>query len=106
MSEIYTVSAKTVDEAIDLASKLYGGRNKEISHEIVSLPKKGFLGFGAKKAVIEARKKRTDDDLVKEVFSDSSSKQKSEKVKTEKKAEKKAEKKEEKKAEKQAEKKQ
>ena len=52
MSETYTVSAKTVDEAIDLASKLYGGRNKEISHEIVSLPKKGFLGFGSKDAVI------------------------------------------------------
>lgn len=52
MSETYTVSAKTVDEAIDLASKLYGGRNKEISHEIVSLPKKGFLGFGSKDAII------------------------------------------------------
>lgn len=42
MSQTYTVTAKTVDEAIDLASKLYGGRNKEISHEIVSLPKKVF----------------------------------------------------------------
>ena len=52
MSETYTVSAKTVDEAIDLASKLYGGKNKEFSHEIVSLPKKGFLGFGSKDAVI------------------------------------------------------
>lgn len=52
MSEIYTVSAKTVDEAIDLASKLYGGTNKEISYDIVSLPKKGFLGLGSKDAVI------------------------------------------------------
>ena len=56
MSETYTVSAKTVDEAIDLASKLYGGRNKEISHEIVSLPKKGFLGFGSKDEVFYKEK--------------------------------------------------
>ena len=52
MSEIYTVSAKTVDEAMELASKLYGGNNKEISYDIVSLPKKGFLGLGSKDAVI------------------------------------------------------
>lgn len=52
MSEIYTVSAKTVDEAMDLASKLYGGNNKEISYDIVSLPKKGFLGLGSKDAII------------------------------------------------------
>jgi len=52
MSEIYTVSAKTVDEALELASKLYGGNNKEISYDIVSLPKKGFLGIGTKDAVI------------------------------------------------------
>lgn len=52
MSEIYTVSAKTVDEAMELASKLYGGNNKEISYDIVSLPKKGFLGIGSKDAVI------------------------------------------------------
>ena len=52
MSEVYTVSAKTVDEAIELATKLYGGDGREISHEIVSLPKKGFLGIGAKDAEI------------------------------------------------------
>ena len=52
MSEIYTVSAKTVDEAMDLASKMYGGNNKEISYDIISLPKKGFLGIGSKDAVI------------------------------------------------------
>ncbi len=52
MSEIYTVSAKTVDEAIELATKLYGGDDREISHEIISLPKKGFLGIGAKDAEI------------------------------------------------------
>ena len=52
MSEIYTVTAKSVDEAMELASKLYGGSNKEISYDIVSLPKKGFLGLGSKDAVI------------------------------------------------------
>ena len=53
MSETYTVTAKTIDEALDLADKLYGGKNKEISHEIVSMPKKGFLGFGSKEAVVK-----------------------------------------------------
>ena len=62
MSQTYTVTAKTVDEAIDLASKLYGGRNKEISHEIVSLPKKGFLGLGSKDAVIKVTVTDTADD--------------------------------------------
>jgi len=62
MSETYTVSAKSVDEAIDLASKLYGGKNKEISHEIVSLPKKGFLGFGSKDAVIRVTVNDAEDD--------------------------------------------
>ncbi len=64
MSEVYIVSAKTVDEAIDLASKLYGGKNKEISHDIISLPKKGFLGIGSKDAVIKVTvTDETDDDL-------------------------------------------
>ncbi len=62
MSQTYTVTAKTVDEAIDLASKLYGGRNKEISHEIVSLPKKGFLGLGSKDAVIKVTVTDSEDD--------------------------------------------
>ncbi len=62
MSQTYTVTAKTVDEAIDLASKLYGGRNKEISHEIISLPKKGFLGLGSKDAVIKVTVTDTEDD--------------------------------------------
>lgn len=62
MSQTYTVTAKTVDEAIDLASKLYGGRNKEISHEIISLPKKGFLGLGSKDAVIKVTVTDSEDD--------------------------------------------
>ncbi len=53
MSERYTVSAKSVDEAISLAEKLYGGKNKEITHRVVSQPKKGFLGLGSRDAVIE-----------------------------------------------------
>ncbi len=73
MSEVYIVSAKTVDEAIDLASKLYGGKNKEISHDIISLPKKGFLGIGSKDAVIKVTvTDETEDDLaslVKEIKS-------------------------------------
>ncbi len=62
MSETYTVTAKTVDEAINLANQLYGGRNKEISHEIISTPKKGFLGIGSKDAIIRVTVVDTEDD--------------------------------------------
>ena len=62
MSETYTVTAKTVDEAINLANQLYGGRNKEISHEIISTPRKGFLGIGSKDAIIRVTVVDTGDD--------------------------------------------
>ncbi len=63
MSEIYKVSAKTVDEAMDLAEKLYGGAKKELSYDIESLPKKGFLGIGAKDAVIRVTVSAVEDEM-------------------------------------------
>lgn len=62
MSETYTVFAKTVDEAVELATKLYGGDGKEISHEIVNLPKRGFLGLGSKDAEIKVTVSDSADD--------------------------------------------
>lgn len=63
MSEIYKVSAKTVDEAMDLAEKLYGGAKKELTYDIESLPKKGFLGIGSKDAVIRVTVNPIEDEI-------------------------------------------
>lgn len=53
MDGTYNVAAKTVEEAIEKATELYGGENKEINYEIVSMPKKGIFGIGSKEAVIK-----------------------------------------------------
>ena len=52
MSEVYTVKAKTVAEAMQLASQKYGGAGKELSYDIISTEKKGFLGIGSRDAEI------------------------------------------------------
>ncbi len=53
MSETYIVTAKTIDEAIAKANKLYADAEHEISYEILEMPKKGFLGIGAKDAMLK-----------------------------------------------------
>ena len=52
-TETYIVSAKTVDEAMAIAQREYGGAGKDISFDILEMPKKGFLGIGAKDAKIK-----------------------------------------------------
>ncbi len=52
-SETYIVTAKTVDEAMAVAQREYGGAGKDISFDILEMPKKGFLGLGAKDAKIK-----------------------------------------------------
>ena len=52
-SETYIVTAKTVDEAMAIAQREYGGAGKDISFDILEMPKKGFLGLGAKDAKIK-----------------------------------------------------
>ena len=47
-TETYIVKAKTVAEAIAAAKRDYEDANHEISYEILEMPKKGFLGLGAK----------------------------------------------------------
>jgi len=53
MSETYIVTAKTVEEAMAVANREYGGAGKDISFDILEMPKKGFLGIGVKEAKIK-----------------------------------------------------
>ena len=107
MAEEYVkVSGKSVEDALLEASILLGTPSDNIEYKVLEHETKGFLGFGARKAVIEVRKKKTDEDIVKEVFGtdDAEAKKKPKEKKAEKKPEVKAEKQAEKKAEKKAEK--
>ena len=56
MSRI-TVSAKTVDEAITEACIQLGAASTEVEYEVIEKGSAGFLGIGAKQAVITAWKK-------------------------------------------------
>ena len=56
MSRI-TVSAKTVEEAITEASIQLGLASTDIEVEVIEKGSAGFLGIGAKQAVIKAWKK-------------------------------------------------
>ena len=93
------VTAKTVEDAITEASIQLGTSSDNIEYTVIDKGSSGFFGIGGRKAVIEAKKKFTDEDLLKEVFGDSSESQKKE-TKKEPKKEFKKEKKEERKEEK------
>lgn len=68
MEEYIRVTAKTVEDAILEASIQLGTSSDNVEYKIIEKETKGFLGIGAKKAVIEARKKKTDEDIINEVF--------------------------------------
>ena len=69
MEEYIKVSAKTVDDAIIEASIQLGTSSDNIEYRVIEKETKGFLGIGAKKAVIEAKKKKIEEeDIIKEVF--------------------------------------
>lgn len=53
MAETYLITAKTVEEAVSVAKREYEDSRHEVSYEIVEMPKKGFLGLGAKPAKIK-----------------------------------------------------
>lgn len=53
MSETYIVTAKTIDEAMAEANRKYSVPGKDVSFTILEMPKKGFLGFGAKDAKVQ-----------------------------------------------------
>ena len=52
MTEIFT--AKTVEEAKELAAKHFGAPVSDISFEVIEEPKKGFLGFMKGEAKVRA----------------------------------------------------
>lgn len=91
------VTAKTVEDAITEASIELGTSSDNIEYTVIEKGTAGFFGIGGKKAVIEAKKKFTDEDLMKEVFGDGKGEKKEKKeAKKEAKKEKKDVKKEEK----------
>ena len=60
--DMITVSAKTVEEAITKALIELGTTSDKLVYEIVDKGSTGFLGLGAKPAVISARKELTLED--------------------------------------------
>ena len=94
MEEYIRVSGKTVEDAVLEASIQLGTTRDNIEYRVIEHETKGFLGIGAKKALIEARRKVTDEDIISEIFNE----KKAEKPKKEKPLQR--EKKEEKKPEK------
>ena len=74
MDKYIKISAKSVEDAILEASIQFGTTRENIDYRVIEHETKGFLGLGAKKAVIEARKKVSfdEDNIIKEVFSEKS----------------------------------
>ncbi len=69
------VQGKTVSEAITKGLKELRMRRDQVEVNVLEHPKKGFLGFGAKPAVVEVRQKRwISDTLDSEVYMDVPSK--------------------------------
>ena len=79
------VTAKTVSDAITEASIQLETSSDNIEYTVIDEGSKGFFGIGSRKAMIEARKKFTDEDLMQEVFGEK--KEKVEKPKREPKKE-------------------
>ncbi len=62
---------KTVSEAITLGLKELRLRRDQVEVSVLEHPKKGFLGFGSKPAVVEVRRKRwSSDELDSEIYMD------------------------------------
>ena len=68
MDEYIRVSGKTVEDAVLEASIQLGTSSDNIEYRIIERETKGFLGIGAKKAVIEAKIKKSDEEYVEEVM--------------------------------------
>ena len=64
--EFREFSAKTVDEAITKASIEYETSSENLEIQVVSQGKAGFLGFGAKPAIIKAAKKEIKEEFPEE----------------------------------------
>lgn len=60
--DMITVTAKTVDEAVTKALIELGTTSDKLEYEIIEKGSTGFLGIGAKPAIIRAKKKETLED--------------------------------------------
>lgn len=67
--DMITVSAKTVEEAITKASIELGTTSDKMEYEVIDKGSTGFLGIGAKPAIIRAKKKETPEDAAIEFLS-------------------------------------
>ena len=65
--EFREFSAKTVDEAITKASIEFENSSENLEIQVISQGKAGFLGFGAKPAIIRAGKKEEEEILPEDV---------------------------------------
>ena len=72
--ESIRVTAKEFADAIMEASIALGTSSDNIEYTVIDKGSSGFFGIGGRKAVIEAKKKFTDEDLMKEVFGDKNEK--------------------------------
>ena len=68
--EFIEVSAKTVDDAVTAACQQLSITSDKLEYEVVDEGKTGFLGIGAKPAIIKARVKATLKDTVKTFLND------------------------------------
>lgn len=59
-------SAKTIEEAVKKAMEAFGVTKDELIYEVTTEPTKGFLGIGARHAVIKASVKEQAQDIVPE----------------------------------------
>ena len=96
MDEYIQVSSKTVEDALMEASIQLGTSKDNIEYVVLERETKGFLGIGARKAVIKARAKKTEEEMIDEVLSSREEKKKNPKPSS-KKSEEKREKKDKKK---------
>ncbi len=70
MEDYIKVTGKTVEDALLEASIQLGTASDNVEYRVIERETKGFLGIGAKKAVIEARKKKSDEDIMDELFAE------------------------------------
>ena len=56
MSEYITVTERTIEDALTEAKIILGAASDEIEYEVIEKGSNGFLGMGAKNAVIKVRK--------------------------------------------------
>ena len=63
-------SAKTVDDAILEAAIKLGTTRDNVDYEVVFQGSSGFLGIGSKDAIIRARLKEEEEDILEEIKND------------------------------------